>query len=374
MAQAGAAIIDTRRRIGFVDYAKGLCIVLVVTMHSTLGVGEAMGGEGFMHSLVAFARPFRMPDFFLIAGLFAAQSLTRDWRTFLDRKLLHFGYFYLLWALIQCAIKSVAAPEGALTHFGNEFLFSLIEPFGTLWFIYLLPIFFIVTRCMRNENPLAVLLFAAILETLRIDTGWTVIDEFARRYVYFYSGYLLAPYVFRFAEAVVRRKTATLVGLALWAVANAVAVKSPGLGAGNVAAMPVVSLALGYAGALAIVAVSALLSDGRRLAALGWLGSQSIVVYLAFFLPMAITRTLLVRTGVVDDIGVVSLAVTAVSIVIPLLIASAVRGSKLAFLFERPAAFRLAPARARTESSLALAALPADPGAAARQPDTKFYP
>lgn len=374
MAQAGAAKIDTQRRIGFVDYAKGLCIVLVVTMHSTLGVGEAMGGEGFMHSLVAFARPFRMPDFFLIAGLFAAQSFSRDWRTFVDRKLLHFGYFYLLWALIQCAIKSVAAPEGALTHFRSEFLFSLIEPFGTLWFIYLLPIFFIVTRWLRGENPLAVLLFAAVLETLRIDTGWTVIDEFARRYVYFYSGYLLAPFVFQFAEAVVRRKTVAVAGLALWAVANAVAVTSPGLGAANVAAMPIVSLALGYAGALAIVAVSALLADGRRLAALGWLGSQSIVVYLAFFLPMALTRTLLVRTGVVHDIGVVSLAVTAVSIAMPLLIASAVRGSKLAFLFERPAAFRLAPARAHTESPMAITALPVDPGVAARQPDTKFYP
>ena len=57
-------------RVPWVDYAKGLCIVFVVMMHSTLGVEDAAGREGWLHPLVAFAKPFRMPDFFLISGLF----------------------------------------------------------------------------------------------------------------------------------------------------------------------------------------------------------------------------------------------------------------------------------------------------------------
>jgi len=57
-------------RIDWVDYAKGICIVMVVMMHSVLGVELAAGQTGFMHVLVAFAKPFRMPDFFLISGLF----------------------------------------------------------------------------------------------------------------------------------------------------------------------------------------------------------------------------------------------------------------------------------------------------------------
>ena len=92
-------------RLDWVDTAKGLCIVLVVMMHATLGVGEAMGGEGFMHSVVAFARPFRMPDFFLVSGLFLSRVIDRDWRTYSDRRVVHFFYFYLLWLLIQSALK-----------------------------------------------------------------------------------------------------------------------------------------------------------------------------------------------------------------------------------------------------------------------------
>ena len=53
-------------RVDWVDYAKGICIVMVVMMHSVLGVEKAAGDTGFMHALVMFAQPFRMLDFFLI--------------------------------------------------------------------------------------------------------------------------------------------------------------------------------------------------------------------------------------------------------------------------------------------------------------------
>src|ERR1044072_5495979 len=125
-------------RIDWVDYAKGICIVMVVMMHSVLGVEAAAGETGFMHALVAFAKPFRMPDFFLISGLFLAVVIDRDWRTYLDRKVVHFAYFYLLWVTIQFAFKAptFAAEHGALG-VARLYAEAFIEPFGTLWFIYL---------------------------------------------------------------------------------------------------------------------------------------------------------------------------------------------------------------------------------------------
>src|SRR5882724_11882578 len=81
----------------WVDYAKGICIILVVMMHATVGVEAAAGRESFMHVVVAFAKPFCMPGFFLISGLFLPHMIARDWRTYLDRKVIHFAYFYILW-------------------------------------------------------------------------------------------------------------------------------------------------------------------------------------------------------------------------------------------------------------------------------------
>ena len=163
---SGACPSPASERIDWVDYAKGICIVMVVMMHSTLGVEAAAGKQGFMHLFVEFAKPFRMPDFFLISGLFLARVIGRDWRTYLDRKVVHFAYFYVLWVTIQFAFKAPAfAAEQGWTHVGVMYLQSFIEPFGTLWFIYLLPVFFVVTKATLRVPAIVIWLAAAALET-----------------------------------------------------------------------------------------------------------------------------------------------------------------------------------------------------------------
>jgi len=194
--------LDTER-VAWVDYAKGFCIVMVVMMHSTLGVEEAAGATSWMGALVAFAKPFRMPDFFLISGLFLARVIDRDWRDYLDKKGVHFAYFYVIWVTIQFAFKAPGiAAELGWGGVAQEYALSFIEPFGTLWFIYLLPIFFVVTKAFRDVPAVMVWFVAALLQIAQVHTGWIVIDEFCSRFVYFYSGYVLAPYVFAFAANV----------------------------------------------------------------------------------------------------------------------------------------------------------------------------
>jgi uncharacterized membrane protein YcfT len=333
-----AAIPDGR--IAWVDYAKGICIVLVVMMHSTLGVGTAAGGEGFLHTVVAFAKPFRMPDFFLISGLFLARVIDRDWRTYLDRKVVHFAYFYVLWMTIQFVLKAPGyAAEHGVAAALQLYLFSFIEPFGTLWFIYLLPVFFVVTKLTRAVPPLIVWLIAAALESAPIATGWMLIDEFAARFVYFYTGYWLASYVFDLASDVQDKPAAAVAWLALWATLNGLLVF------GGYAEEPGLSLLLGLLGAGAVVSVAALLARTQMFDPLRYCGEHSIVIYLSFFLFMAGTRVVLLKTGLIPDVGLMSLIVTIAGIVGPLMLFWLVRRTPLRFLFERPDRFWFAPRR-----------------------------
>ncbi len=328
-----------KSRIAWVDYAKGFCIVMVVMMHSTLGTGKAMGGEGFLHEVVTFAKPFRMPDFFLIAGLFLGQTIARDWRVFLDRKVVHFAYFFVLWLAIQVVVKNAADGPRAVA---EQFAFGLIEPLGTLWFIYLLPIFFVTTKLLRRVPWPLVFLAAALLETARVTTGWTVIDEFCSRYVYFYTGYVFSGAFFALAAWVGRHQIAAGVSLAAWAIVEGLATFVPApLGAPNFAALPLLSLVAGFAGASAVVAGAVLLSEASWTQWLRSCGRNSIVIYLAFFLPMAATRTLIARTGIITDIGIASTLVTFAGVSFPLLLYALVRNTPLKFLFARPAMFRL---------------------------------
>ena len=328
-------------RVDWVDYAKGICIVMVVMMHSVLGVELAAGQTGFMHVVVAFAKPFRMPDFFMISGLFLPLVINRDWRPYLDRKVVHFAYFYVLWVTIQFGFKAPGfATEHGWAHVGFEYLESFIDPFGTLWFIYLLPIFFIVIKLTRNVPAILVWGTAALLESAHVATGWTVPDEFCARFVYVYSGYLFADYVFALSDRARARPALALVGLALWALANA------SLVAMGVSEEPVISLALGLSGACAIITIGTLLARTHWLNFLRFCGEHSIVIYLAFFLPMASTRTLLLKTGIIHDIGLISVIVTAVGVAGALLIWRAALWAHANFLFERPDAFWIAPRKA----------------------------
>lgn len=325
-------------RVDWVDYAKGICIVMVVMMHSVLGVELAAGQTGFMHLVVMFAKPFRMPDFFTISGLFLPIVINRDWRTYLDRKVMHFAYFYVLWVTIQFGFKAPAfAAETSWPHAGLLYLEFFIDPFGTLWFIYLLPIFFVVIKAARKMPPALIWGIAALLEASHVSTGWTVIDEFSARFIYIYSGYLFADYVFALSDRARAHPRWALAALALWAFVDG------GLVALGLSEWPGISLLLGLSGATAIITIGTLLARMHWLDCLRFCGQHSIVIYLAFFLPMASTRTLLLHVGIIHDIGLISLIVTIVGVLGALAIWWAALATKANFLFERPEAFWIAP-------------------------------
>lgn len=341
-AAADRAAIPGTERIDWVDYAKGICIVMVVMMHSVLGVELAAGQTGYMHYLVEFAKPFRMPDFFLISGLFLARVIDRDWRTYLDRKVMHFLYFYVLWVTIQFGFKAPGfAAEHGWPYVARLYLLSYIDPFGTLWFIYLLPVFFVLTKAVRSMPPVLIWGIAALLESLHVATGWTAIDEFCARFVYFYSGYLFAAQVFALSDRARARPVLALIGLATWAIVNAALVH------GGVSEWAVVSLVLGFAGAAAIIVIGTLLAKMQWLAAVRFLGEHSIVVYLAFFLPMATARAVLLKFAPLD-IGTIALLVTVSGVAGALAIWWLALRLRADFLFERPAAFWIAPRKPKT--------------------------
>ncbi len=319
-------------RVDWVDYAKGICIVLVVMMHSTLGVEKAIGEAGYLGAFIEWARPFRMPDFFLISGLFLARRMHVPWRDYLDKKVLHFAYFYILWMTIQFAFKGygIVKAEGPLGLLG-EYALGFVQPFGTLWFIYLLAIFFVVTRLLVRVPPLLVFAVAALLEMAPVETGSLIIDEFASRYVYFFAGSWLANRIFASTSIMQTRNLLTLMAmLYIWAVGHSLAMAT---GAEN---MPGMGLVLGFAGAGAVITAAIVLT---RTAALPWLrycGANSIVIYLAFFLPMAAIRTLGFKIYPAINPDILSALTTAGAIAGALGLFWLLRHSPLQFLFVRP--------------------------------------
>lgn len=333
-------------RLSWVDTAKGLSIILVVMMHSAYGVGEETGEAGILHWIIGWATPFRMPEFFLISGLFLSQVIARDWRRYADRRILHYVYFYALWAVLQIGFK-VGLGSGDPLSALQQMALALVDPYGVLWFIYMLAVFSLAAKVLwdlRVKNWLA-LGAAALLQIAPIGpTGSYVVDQFAEYFVYFLAGYALAPMIFRVVAWAAERVLLALAGLALYAAANTWLVFSGGFEMHPVhaqigyAGLPVILLVLALAGSLALCVTAALLTRLAAMDWLRWLGAHSIVVYLSFSIPMALSRVILLKLGIVEDTSLLSIAVMVTAIVSPLMLYWVIQKTGWGrFLFERPA-------------------------------------
>ena len=331
-------------RLDWVDAAKGLSIILVVMMHSAYGVGDEMGGTGVLHYVIGWATPFRMPEFFLISGLFLSQVIARPWGRYLDRRVVHYLYFYFLWAALQIVVK-VGLGTGDIGEVLTQIALSVVDPYGVLWFIYMLALYSLAAKLLHELRVPHWAAFgaAALLQIAPIHTGLYTIDHFAEYAVYFYAGYAFAPKIFRIVEWAQERAALAIAGLVAFAVIQGVLVFG---GDSQVlpkevimgwAALPVLHLALGFAGSLAVCVTAALLMKLPVMNWLRWLGAHSIVVYLSFSIPMAASRTILMKLGVIDDVSVVSILVMLTALLSPLVLYWLIQTTGWGkFLFERP--------------------------------------
>ena len=337
-----------RAHLGWIDIAKGLTIVLVVILYANEWVDNDANAHIWLQHVVDWATPIRMPAFFLISGLLLSASIQRDWRTFLDGKVVHFAYFYLLWLTILICFQApwTAAREGWF-EVAEDYFSSLVRPYSMLWFIYLLPIFFVVTKLLRSAPAAVVWTAAAVLQILDVETGVKVLDKFMPYYVFFYSGYVLAPTVFALARSASANRAVAVTALAGWAVLNTAALDA------GLAQAPGVALLLGLLGGCALITACALLEKTPVQLPLAYCGRDSLIIYLGFYIPLVIVGKLALSSlG-----GPSTAAILAVlgGVCAPLALHRLIRGTRFAFLFERPSWFSL-KTRSRRQQEIGSAA------------------
>lgn len=335
-------------RFDWVDTDKGLSIILVVARHTASGVALSLGKMPLIFGLIStLASPYRMPLFFIVAGLFAADYMRRPLREFLDKKLLHFAYFYFLWSAIQIGTK-MALPGGQHEVGVKDLLLTPIEPFGVLWFIYALPLFFVAMRILRDVPKILVVAVALIFYFARIDTGWTVPDESALRFIFFVIGVYCAPHVFQIADwAHTNVAKAAIIGTIVLAAIGAITLTP-------LIDMRGIEFLAGITGCIGcVMLVSAATAKGLT----GWLtyiGSRSLYVFVAFFLPMAAVRIVMIKAGVTNG-DLVTFVAVASGVILPLIAARLLQGTHLGFLFTRPAFLRL-PLQGKEKAPTSMAA------------------
>ncbi|MGO1948392.1 MAG: acyltransferase family protein [Mycobacteriaceae bacterium] len=238
----GEASTRTRYgRVGWVDAAKGLCILLVVAGHAVINLNNNGYDTGVWEQINLMIGPMRMPLFFLLSGLFAAKALGERWRKYADRRVWIMVWLFVLWVPIReiwlsmVPLTSVGhrdgipAPPGTdpgnwgpmLERIGG----SVLGPESYLWFLYALALFAVVSKLTRRVPPVIQLLVAGAVAVLSptAELGWPW-NDILHTYFFYLLGMYGAPWIHRMAQRrsllVIVVSVAVYAGVALWIEAS----------------------------------------------------------------------------------------------------------------------------------------------------------
>ncbi|MBU9713489.1 acyltransferase family protein [Evansella tamaricis] len=273
-------------RINWVDYAKGISIILVVLHHSMFReLDSLLYNETILYYNDLFIR-IRMPLFFFLSGLFIHKSIFSNIYSFFKSKVLHLLYLFVLWAIIRYLVVTIA-PYLLLGNRAGDLksiLSIFIDPPNTLWFIYAILIFLIITRLTRNIKVVSLFL-AMILFTISIQSGQqTFINTLLWFYPFFLLGYLASEYTKRIANKIVSYHFLFVIIFFLTLV---VTLESPW------AKTPLAIFVFSCGGIITGIIIAIILSRFTVFRGLGFLGRNTLPIYLMHFLPVGILREVL---------------------------------------------------------------------------------
>lgn len=274
-----------KKRIEWVDYAKGMSILLVVIHHSIFRDSSINLHSEELVYLNDLFRYFRMPLFFFIAGLFIHKALSSKLSVFLKDKIGNFLYIFVLWSVIHYLIKTVAPYLilGSETDL-KSILSIFIYPPNTLWFIYALLIFFLITR-LTKKIPYIALAIAMMFFIFTINNAdsleSTILIRVARFYPYFLLGYIFADFVKLAADKV--RIYHSILILPYFSIMVFFFEESW-------ANSSIAVFLLGLLGIMSGIIIAVILSKITIFSWLGYIGKNTLSIYLMHTIPLFVLK------------------------------------------------------------------------------------
>ncbi len=307
-------------RASWVDYAKGIGIVLVVFRHVASGIVDA--GIDFPDTTWYYWKEFSstaaMQIFFFLAGLHARQSLDkRGPRGFITGKARAIIYPYVIWSVIIVSSRLLAFGLTNRTSSITDLLAIVYHPLGYLWFLYSLFLIFaiytLVTYLIENElwllAPLSLILYFV---PLGLPLG--EVSRVSENLIFFVGGLLYYRLgLSRWQESLASPGFVALI----WAlfIGGGISVfrqtDSPS---------PAIMLPLSVVGIVALVSLSTFLAHRHLFRFLEGAGNYSLQIYLAHILFSSGTRIILHKILGVDQYAPLLLAGLTAGLVLPVLL------------------------------------------------------
>jgi uncharacterized membrane protein YcfT len=342
-----------RNRFAWIDYARGMCIILVVFRHCFEGLTNAnLGTEKFwllkLMNVSLFS--FRMPLFFLLSGVFISQTLIKkSYKKYVTDRFKIILYPLLVWGSIQITLQLIFADYVNADRQPIDYLNLIIRPrkieqfwyLNTLFMVGIVYAFFKAVLRFRIWHLAisAIVCYSAgalfyiihskysthpVVENI----AYSFLPDFLHFYIYFFIGDLVSTFVLRkenqhyFAsvKVLVPILVVFLITHYYFTRVNLAHEVQYKLGTYVEHFQPLHFLVISLSGCALMIQLSFILQRFGGLKFLRIIGYHSLYIYVSHLIVVSGMRTVLVRIIGINHVPTLMLINVILGIVIPIIL------------------------------------------------------
>jgi fucose 4-O-acetylase-like acetyltransferase len=332
------------KRHGWIDYDRGISIILVTYRHCFDGIlnsGIDLSAHPWLEYINVFFFGFRMPLFFIASGIFISGSIAKKGLSpYMNNRLKTILYPMVVWGFIQIGLQMVFASH---TNAGGEVgwhtfidLFTNPRATGQFWYLhalFLVGIVYATLKVFLGINYKVQLAIGLAFYTLcaidnangyTYDTQIGFINDFLKYYLFFAIGDAISNWMMEEKTAKLFSSPKFILSLIIAFITIQYFFTDINLKAGNnyhvENQMPLFFLLVAIVGCALSLAVSFSLKKKNALPFLRVIGYNSVHIYCMQIIVMSVSRQFLQKIFGIDNPTVLALLVLTTGILLPMIV------------------------------------------------------
>lgn len=296
----------------WVDIARGIGIILVVYGHVLRGIESARlpVDSRFFQISDRLLYSFHMPLFFVLSGYFFEASIYKNGIcSFITNKIRTLLYPYFLWSFLQTGIELLLARYTNGSIGIDEFLRIFYNPRAQFWFLIALFNVSLLTALLYYVAPRRYLIIVGVIWMIfkLTSSNWEILSDTMEYSIFFIFGVLLNSY--KVEKHLTSPISMIVLGVVITLFSLIYLSSYPNLA---------IKFFLGIIGTLSVITIAIQTAVGKQW--LGYLGRQSLPIYLAHILAGSGTRIILYKFLGVTSVTTHLIIGTLVGVFAPLLL------------------------------------------------------
>lgn len=328
--------IESNRRMVWVDYAKGIAIILVAYRHILIGI-ERSGIDVaiWLRNANDIVYSFRMPLFFILSGIFISRTIEKyPASAFVKLKSKTILYPYLVWGFIQITIQILLSRYTNSQRQFIDYTYLITNPraIDQLWYLLALfncsILFFLLSFTLKLNRIIITVIALVLYAVSEPIEEISLIHDIAYYFLFLVIGVLCRDFFVKEEyQRYFKSVPILLASLPFFFASQWYWLSHQDM---NLFLFLPVTLV----GCFVIYSLSFILAERGWLSAITIAGRHSLQIYLMHLLVVSFVRMVMVKIFHVNTAIPILLICWVLGIVIPIIVYSVLKKTPLIVLFE----------------------------------------